>query len=123
MSITYMATDGDDVTMICPIKTVAGPGRCSGRRRGRQTPSDRLLSFKKAPNFESPADADMDNMYMVTVVATDAKKLTAMRDVVITVTNADEAGTITLSSVQPKVGRPFTASLTDPDGETTNTEA
>ena len=36
-----------------------------------------------------PADANMDNMYMVTVVATDAKKLTAMRDVVITVTNAE----------------------------------
>ena len=36
--------------------------------------SDGVLSFKKAPNFESPADADMDNMYMVTVVATDAEE-------------------------------------------------
>ena len=81
-----------------------------------------LLTFKKAPNFESPADADMDNRYMVTVVATDAKKLTAMRDVVITVKNVDEPGTVMLSSVQPKVGRPFTASLTDPDSFTsTNT--
>ena len=35
---------------------------------------------------------------------------------VITVTNADEDGTITLSSVQPKVGIPFMATLTDPDG-------
>ena len=80
--------------------------------------ADGMLTFEKAPNFESPADADMDNIYIVTVVATDAKKLTAMRDVVITVTNAKEAGTITLSSVQPKVGRPFTASLTDPDSVT-----
>ena len=79
-----------------------------------------VLTFKKAPNFESPADADMDNMYMVTVVATDAKKLTAMRDVVITVTNVNEPGTVTLSSVQPKDGRPFTASLSDPDGDTTD---
>ena len=31
-----------------------------------------LLTFKNEPNFESPADADMDNMYMVTVVATDS---------------------------------------------------
>ena len=79
------------------------------------------LSFKKAPNFESPADADMDNMYMVTVVATDSgtPKMTATRDVVITVTNADETGSVTFSSVQPKVGRHFTASLSDPDGETT----
>ena len=36
----------------------------------------------------------MDNMYMVTVVATDngTPKMTATRDVVITVTNADDEG-------------------------------
>ena len=77
-----------------------------------------VLSFKEAPNFESPADADMDNIYMVTVVATDSgtPEMTATRDVVITVTNADDDGTITLSSVQPKVGIDFTATLSDPDG-------
>ena len=53
---------------------------------------------------------------MVTVVATDAKKLTAMRDVVITVKNVNDDGKITFSSVQPKVGIPFTATLTDEDG-------
>ena len=47
--------------------------------------------------------------------------LTAMRDVVITVTNVNEEGMITFSSVQPKVGIPFTATLTDPDGMTTVT--
>ena len=66
-----------------------------------------------------PADADMDNMYMVTVVATDAKKLTAMRDVVITVTNANEPSSVTFSSVRPKVGVPFIASFSDPDGMAT----
>ena len=80
------------------------------------------LSFKKPPNFESPADADMDNMYMVTVVATDSgtPKMTDTRDVVITVTNANDDGTITLSSVQPKVGIDFTATLSDPDGGVKN---
>ena len=34
-------------------------------------PIDAKLSFKNAPNFEKPADADMDNVYMVTVVVTD----------------------------------------------------
>ena len=66
----------------------------------------------------------MDNVYMVTVKVTDngvanKNKMSATRDVMITVTNADEAGSVTFSSVQPKVGRPFTATLTDPDGETT----
>ena len=35
---------------------------------------------------------------------------------VITVTNLEEDGTVTLSSVQPKVGVPLTASVTDLDG-------
>ena len=86
------------------------------------------LSFKNVPDFENPADADMDNVYMVTVKVTDngvtnKNKMSATRDVMITVANANEPGTITLSSVQPKIGRPFTASLTDPDSVTsTNTD-
>ena len=78
--------------------------------------SSATVMFKETPNYEMPTDANMDNMYMVTVVATDKKKLTATRDVVITVTNAADAGTITFSSVQPKVGIPFMATLTDEDG-------
>ena len=74
------------------------------------------LAFKKSSNYEKPIDADKDNVYMVTVVATDKKKLTATRDVVITVTNVNDLGTITFSSVQPKVGIPFMATLTDEDG-------
>ena len=60
---------------------------------------------------------------MVTVKVTDngvanKNKMSATRDVMITVTNANEDGSVTFSSVQPKVGRPliFTATLTDPDG-------
>ena len=79
-------------------------------------PPSAMVMFKKSPNFEKPADANMDNMYMVTVVATDKKKLTAMRDVVITVKNANDDGKITFSSEQPKVRIDFTATLTDEDG-------
>ena len=79
------------------------------------------LSFKNAPDFENPADADMDNVYEVTVKVTDngvdnKNKMSATRDVMITVTNADDPGKITLSSVQPKVGIEFKATLTDDDG-------
>ena len=73
------------------------------------------LTFKEAPNFEKPADSNKDNVYMVTVVVSDGK-LTAMRDVTITITNVEEAGTVTLSSEQPKVGIALTATLEDPDG-------
>ena len=84
------------------------------------------LSFKNAPDFENPADADMDNVYMVTVKVTDngvanKNKMSATRDVMITVTNANEDGSVTFSSVQPKVGsaihrhpnRSLTAMTTD----------
>ena len=74
------------------------------------------LTFKEAPNYEMPADANRDNVYMVTVVVTDLKKLTAMRDVTITIMNVSEDGTVTLSSEQPKVGIALTATLEDPDG-------
>ena len=90
------------------------------------------LTFKKIPNFEKPADANMDNVYMVTVVVTDpgmdteraigVGRLTAMRDVVITVDNAKEAGKIKFSSNQPKQGVEFVATLTDDDGPTTVTK-
>ena len=85
------------------------------------------LTFKEAPNYEAPADANRDNVYMVTVVVTDAGiegkgKLSAERDVVVTVTNFNEPVTgdttpvVTLSSLVPKVGVPLTATLDDPDG-------
>ena len=50
-----------------------------------------------------PADSNGDNVYMVTVVATDAgvddkNKMTAERAVVVTVKNLVEDGTVTLSS-------------------------
>ena len=79
------------------------------------------LAFKNAPDFENPADADMDNIYEVTVKVADngvanKNKMSATRDVMITVINANDPGKITLSSVQPKVGIDFKATLTDEDG-------
>ena len=87
------------------------------------------LTFKEIPNYEMPADANGDNVYMVTVVVTDAGmngkgKLSAERDVVVTVMNvnepaaddAEENPVVTLSSLAPKVGVPLVATLSDPDG-------
>ena len=57
----------------------------------------------------------MDNVYEVMVQASDAR-LTGMMNVMVTVENAEEAGVVTLSKVQPRVGIPVTAMLEDPDG-------
>ena len=76
-----------------------------------------VLTFKAEPDFEAPGDANGDNVYEVTVEATDDGNNTATRDVTVKVTNVDEGGTVTLSGLQPRVGVPFTATLTDPDGD------
>ncbi|MCK0168576.1 ExeM/NucH family extracellular endonuclease [Jannaschia sp. S6380] len=51
---------------------------------------DGTLRFDEAPDFETPGDADGDNVYDVTVVATDAGGLSDARDVQVTVTDEDE---------------------------------
>ena len=98
-------------------------GRCRAPTPGKfNISTDGVLTFKDAPNYEMPADAGRNNVYNVTVVATDSgdtrgrNKMTAMREVTIMVTNLDEDGTVTLSAQQPKVGVPITASVTDLDG-------
>ena len=47
------------------------------------------LTFVRAPDYENPADDDMDNTYMVTVMADDGTYM-AMREVVVTVTDVDD---------------------------------
>ena len=75
------------------------------------------LTFKEKPDFEKPVDSNRDNVYMVTVQVSDGK-LTGTRAMVVTVTDVEEDGEVTLSAVQPKVGIDLTASLTDPDSVT-----
>ncbi len=60
-------------------------------------------------------DFDTTPVYSVTVTATDTAGGTAIKNVTIIVKNLDEAGTVTLSSPQPLLAIPLTASLDDPD--------
>ena len=71
-------------------------------------------------DYETPADANIDNTYMVTVEANDGTN-TAMKAVTINVTNVDEDGTVSLSTQRPRVGTAITATLTDADGSVTGT--
>ena len=86
----------------------------------------RTLVFTTQPDYETPADADGDNVYKVTVVAIDNDGGRAEFDVCIAVMNIDELGKITLLDgdlnelVQPHALGPITAELTDPDGGVTD---
>ena len=63
---------------------------------------------------QAALDYEVKNSYTVTVTASDGT-LTAAVDVTVTVTNIDEAGTVTLSTDQPPARAEITAALTDPD--------
>ena len=88
----------------------------------------RTLVFTTQPDYETPADADGDNIYKVTVVAIDNGGARGEFDVSIAVMNINEIGKITLRDkdrnelVQPHAGGPITADLTDPDGGVTGVE-
>ena len=77
-------------------------------------------SFPKLPDFEAPVDDDGENDYEVVVLAQAGSALT-LHSVTVTVTDENEAGTLTLSSVRPKMGELLMATPTDPDGVTAGT--
>ena len=119
---TYMATDPEERTLAWSVE---GADKDLFDIGG----TDGALVFKDAPNYEMPADAGSNNVYNVTVVVTDAgvddddkNEMTAMREVVISVTNEEEAGRVELSAQQPKAGVALTASVTDLDLGVTGVE-
>ena len=73
-----------------------------------------VLRFKNSPDFEEPDEGGSNNdnvNYGVTVQASDGGATPAMEEVTIEVTNVDEPGTVTLSTLQPQVDREITATL------------
>ena len=51
------------------------------------------LSFKAAPDFETPSDADGDNIYLITVTGSDGNGASITQDLVITVIDVNETVT------------------------------
>ena len=89
----------------------------SGADAGKfEISADGALTFEAQPDYEAPGDANGDNVYEVTLVSADDDGYRGTKDVKVTVTNADDMGTVTLSRTQPRVGVPVKATLSDPDG-------
>ncbi len=78
------------------------------------------LTFKSPPDYETPFDTDTDNVYAVTVTASDGS-LESTLDIQVTVTNVNEAPAITGSASVSYAENGTTAvatySATDPDGD------
>ena len=82
------------------------------------------VTFKSSPNYEAPGDAGGNNVYDVKVTASDGTNTTT-KAVAITVTNVNEAPTITsgaaASFAENATGTVYTAAATDPDAGATLT--
>ena len=82
------------------------------------------LAFGTAPNFEAPTDAATDNVYDVTVQASDGNGGTDTQAIAVTVTNQNELPTITsnggghiaVASIAENTTAVTTIAATDPDG-------
>ena len=64
-------------------------------------------------------DYETQKSYSITITASDGK-LTGRLDVTVTVTNAEDGGTVKFSQLEPQVGRSVTATVTDQDGGVSN---
>ena len=81
------------------------------------------LSFATVPDYETPTDVGADNVYNVTVQVSDGS-LNANKAVAVTVTNVNEAPTVTsggTASVAENTTAVMTVTALDPDAATTFT--
>jgi hypothetical protein len=70
------------------------------------------ISFVTNPDFETPADADGDNVYVVTISARDSAGNISTLTLTITVTDAAESDV-----TPPRIPGPATRSITVPEGQ------
>ncbi|MBS3670294.1 DUF4347 domain-containing protein, partial [Vreelandella boliviensis] len=79
------------------------------------------LSFKSAPDFEAPADSNGDNTYTVEVTASDGQGGTTPLTLTVTVTDVNEAPTLTgatkVSVAENTTGVLYTATASDPEND------
>ena len=99
----FAASDGDDDTLTYSLDATSAESFDIDPASGQ-------LRTRVALDYE-----EGDTSYTVTVTAADPSNAAASVVVTISVTNADEAGTVTLTKVQPIVDRDLRATVTDPD--------
>ena len=113
-SLTYTASDpeGDSTTFAWSLSGADGRDFSIDRNKG-------IVTFRNTPNYESPADGNRDNEYLVTVRVSDGQ-YTGTLDVTIDVDDVNEPPTITGSATPPDFPENNTRSVatyraTDPE--------
>jgi hypothetical protein len=105
--MTVAATDADSPRQVLQYSIVGG----ADRGRFTLTPGG-ALTFISPPDFESPADANSDNVYVVTVQANDGQGGTATHTISVTVTPVNDNTPIITSPSTTRVSSGTTAVMT-----------
>ena len=94
-SIDYAENGTGAVTTYTASGSDAGPAvwSLSGDDAGVFDISAGVLTFKTSPDYEAPADADTNNVYMVTVKADDGTNMDE-HNVIVTVTDVDDTAPV-----------------------------
>ena len=114
----YVYEDPDHLDSIARW-TLEGDDAGAFDHSGRFEP--RYLQFKVAPDYENPTDMNRDNVYEVTLVATDTDPLRTGAgigkvNVWLTVTNVDEAGMVVFAEGETAfLDETLVAEVQDPD--------
>ena len=111
---TYAADDPEDDTLTWTLGGVDAADFTINSSTG-------VLRFQALTDYEDPRDHDTNNVYNVTVEVkdTDGSAVDDSINVVVTITNIDEGGTVTLPGTIT-AGQAVTATLTDHDGTTSS---
>ena len=109
---TVTATDPDGETI---TYSVGGDDETAFNEDFSLNTSSGEITVKSGATIDHESKAS----YSVTITAADPTAGADAISVTITVTDVDELGTVTLSRATPALGRPLTATLTDPDGGVT----
>ena len=115
---SYMATDQEGVAIGDGKWSLSGDDAAKFKLTG-DTDDARILEFREKADFEMRGNQDRDNIYEVTVVASDGSESSEL-DVTVKILDRDEAGEITISDENPVAGQPVTATLADSDGDVIN---
>ena len=103
--VTIIAEDPDAGDEITDYTLTGGADQVFFELGGTRSPID-MLRFRAAPDFETPQDADTNNVYSVILTATSgigARELTATQTLTVTVRDVDEP---VAPPVQPPVEPP-----------------
>ncbi|SMG40131.1 Por secretion system C-terminal sorting domain-containing protein [Marivirga sericea] len=73
--------------------------------------SNGVISFDSAPDFETPLDANGDNIYLLDLIATDGDENSTTKAISITVTDVDESGPTITSSASVSVEENVTGTV------------